>query len=133
MTATATQTPTQTTAELDERLNQMVLEGSILEAFDRFYDDNVVMQENALTPTAGKAANRAREVKFVESIEQFHGAQMLGSGTSADRSYSEWLMDVTFKGGIRVKLEQVAARQWRNGKVIHERFYFDGAHDSTAG
>lgn len=125
MTATATERTT--IAALDAELNQMVLQGKILEAFDRFYDESVVMQENAATPTVGKTANRAREVKFVESIEQFHGAQVLGSGAGADRSYSEWTMDVTFKGGIRVKLEQVAARQWRNGKIVHERFYFNAA------
>ncbi|MEO8635236.1 MAG: SnoaL-like domain-containing protein [Gemmatimonadales bacterium] len=123
MTATATLTPTN--AQLDNELNQMVLEGKILEAFDRFYDEKVVMQENGGTPTVGKPANRDREVKFVDSIEQFHGAQVVGSGTGGDRSYSEWAMDVTFKGGIRVKLEQVAARQWRNGKIVHERFYFN--------
>ena len=126
MTATVTE-PT-TIAALDAELNQMVLQGQILEAFDRFYDESVVMQENAATPTVGKTANRDREVKFVESIEQFHGAQVLGSGAGADRSYSEWTMDVTFKGGIRVKLEQVAARQWRNGKIVHERFYFNAAN-----
>ena len=126
MTATATERTT--IAALDAELNQMVLQGKILEAFDRFYDESVVMQENAATPTVGKTANRDREVKFVESIEQFHGAQVLGSGAGADRSYSEWTMDVTFKGGIRVKLEQVAARQWRNGKIVHERFYFNAAN-----
>jgi hypothetical protein len=125
MTATAIERTT--IAALDAELNQMVLAGKILEAFDRFYDESVVMQENAATPTVGKTVNRAREEKFVESIEQFHGAQVLGSGAGADRSYSEWTMDVTFKGGIRVKLEQVAARQWRNGKIVHERFYFNAA------
>ena len=126
MTTTATRTPT--IAELDIELNQMVLQGRILEAFDHFYDPAVVMQENGATPTIGKAANRIREEKFVESIEQFHSAQILGSGTGADRSYSEWAMDVTFKGGIRVKLEQVAARQWRDGRIVHERFYFNAGN-----
>lgn len=124
---TAATTERTTIVALDAELNQMVLQGKILEAFDRFYDESVVMQENAATPTVGKTVNRAREEKFVESIEQFHGAQVLGSGAGADRSYSEWTMDVTFKGGIRVKLEQVAARQWRNGKIVHERFYFNAA------
>ena len=126
MTATATLNPTIT--QLDSELNQMVLEGRILEAFDRFYDEKVVMQENGATPTVGKSANRDREVKFVDSIEQFHGAQVIGSGAGGDRSYSEWAMDVTFKGGIRVKLEQVAARQWRNGRIVHERFYFNAGN-----
>ena len=112
-------------ATLEQELNAAVLAGRILEAFDQYYAEDVVMQENAATPTVGKAANRAREIQFLESIEQFHGAQCLGSATSGDTSYSEWILDVTFKGGIRVKMEQVAVRRWRNGQVAQERFYYN--------
>ncbi len=115
-------------AALEQELNAAVLAGQILEAFDRYYADDVVMQENAATPTAGKAANREREIKFLESIEQFHGAQCLGSATAGDTSYSEWVLDVTFKGGVRVKLEQVAVRRWRHGQVVHERFYYNAGN-----
>lgn len=115
-------------AALEQELNVAVLAGQIIEAFDRYYADDVVMQENAATPTAGKAANREREIKFLESIEQFHGAQCLGSATAGDTSYSEWVLDVTFKGGVRVKLEQVAVRRWRHGQVVHERFYYNAGN-----
>ena len=115
-------------AALEQELNAAVLAGQILEAFDRYYADDGVMQENAATPTAGKAANREREIKFLESIEQFHGAQCLGSATAGDTSYSEWVLDVTFKGGVRVKLEQVAVRRWRHGQVVHERFYYNAGN-----
>lgn len=117
-----------TVAELDRELNATVLEGRILDAFERFYADDVVMQENAATPVAGKAANRERERQFVESIEQFHQAALLGAAAEGDRSYSEWILDVALKGGLRVKLEQVAVRQWRNGQVTHERFYYNAGN-----
>ncbi len=111
-------------AVLDAELNRMVLEGRILDAFDHFYADDVVMQENAATPVVGKPANRERERQFVESIEQFHGARVLGSAAAGDTSYSEWVMDVTLKSGIRIKMEQVAVRRWHNGQVRQERFYY---------
>lgn len=115
-------------AALDANLNRMVLEGRILDAFETFYADDVVMQENAATPVAGKAANRERERQFVESIEQFHGAELLGAASHDDRSYSEWRLDLTFKGGGRVQMEQVAVRLWRDGQVVHERFYYNAAN-----
>jgi hypothetical protein len=121
-------TPTTTlasTAESDAALNRMVLDGRILDAFDRFYADDVVMQENAATPVAGKQANREREVQFLASIEQFHGARLLGAAAGEDHSYAEWVLDVTLKGGIRLKLEQVAARRWRDGLIVNERFYYN--------
>ena len=56
--------------------------------------------------------------------DRFHGAALLGSAVNGDRSYSEWEFDATYKGGHRVKLTQVAVRQWKNGQIVHERFYY---------
>lgn len=119
---------TPSVAEQEKALNQLILDGRILDAVDQFYAEDVVMQENNAPGTAGKAANRAREVQFLESIETFHGAQLLGSAAHGDRSYSEWVLDITFKGGVRVRMEQVAARRWRNGEVVHERFYYNASN-----
>ena len=105
-------------------LNQMVLAGKALEAFDQFYADEVVMQENAAAPVSGKAANRAREVEFFSSITDFRGAQVLSVGCSDDKTYVEWTFDYTHKDwGVR-KYQQVAVQTWKNGKIIHERFYY---------
>lgn len=112
-------------AELDTKLNQAILSGKALEAFEELYADDVVMQENTDAPFVGKDFNRKREQEFFASIEQFHGAQVLAAAASGDVSFSEWTMDVTFKGGTRVQMTQVSARRWKNGKVVHERFYYN--------
>lgn len=43
-------------AELERELNELIVSGQALEAFDRFYDDDVVMQENQQEPRVGKDA-----------------------------------------------------------------------------
>ena len=112
-------------ASSDADLNQSILSGKALDAFDKYYADNVVMQENSDEPFVGKAFNRDREVKFFSSIAELHAIELLGSAVNGNRSYSEWLLDVTFQGGARYKLLQVAVRQWQNGQVVHERFYYN--------
>ena len=109
---------------LDDHLNQKILSGAILEAFDAFYADDVVMQENTDEPKVGKPVCRQAEQQFLDAVEQFHGARLLGSAVNGDTSYSEWEFDATYKGAGRVKLSQVAARRWKNGRVVHERFYY---------
>jgi ketosteroid isomerase-like protein len=111
-------------ADLDHQLNQQVLGGDILGAFDRFYADDVVMQENNEAPFVGKSVNRKREEDFVGSIAEFHGAKVASSAVNGDVSFSEWELDVTFKGGTRYKLAQVAVRRWKDGKIVNERFYY---------
>ncbi len=113
-------TPIQT---LDAELNQMILSGKLMDAFERYYADNVVMQENSAPPTAGKAENRVREEKFLASVEQVHELALTASGASADTTFGVWTVDATYKGGPRVRLEQVAVRQWKEGKVVSERFF----------
>jgi hypothetical protein len=112
------------TQTLDAELNQMILQGQILEAFDRFYGEEVVMQENSGPPTVGKAANRAREVEFLASVAELHQLELGATGASADdTTFGVWIMDATYKGGPRVRMEQVAVRQWKDGKVVSERFF----------
>ncbi len=111
--------------DLDDELNQMVLTGQAMEAFEKFYADDVEMQENSDPPAKGKDTNRQREIEFFSSIEQFHGAEVRGSAAGDDISFAEWMMDVTFKGGQRMKLEQAVVRRWNDGKIVSERFYYN--------
>jgi ketosteroid isomerase-like protein len=112
------------TATLDQTLNDMVLSGKALEAFEKYYADDVVMQENSDEPRVGKEANRKAEEEFFASLQEFHEGKVLASAVNGDTSFSEWFMDVTFKNGYRLKLAQVAVRKWKDGKVIHERFFY---------
>ena len=123
MSTATTQSPI---PQLDRALNQAILSGDILNAFEKFYAEDVVMQENDLPPFTGKDVNRKREQEFVDSVKEFHGAKLLGEAINGDTSYSEWEYDVTFKNGTRTKLQQVASRRRKNGKVSHERFYYKG-------
>ena len=118
---------THSLVQLDAQLNDMIGKGQILDAFDRFYADNVEMQENSSEPIRGKAACRKHEEEFLDSIATFHGAQLGATAVGDDVSFAEWVFDVTFKGAERTRLTQVAVRRWHNGQVVHERFYYDSA------
>lgn len=108
----------------DKKLDDAVLAGKALHAFDELYADDVVMQENSDAPFVGKELNRKREIEFFSSIAELHSASVKSSGAGDDVSFAEWEMDVTFKNGYRMKLDQVAVRRWENSKIVHERFYY---------
>jgi len=67
-TSTPSLTPKTDTAALDQELNNMVLSGKALEAFEQFYADDVVMQENNDEPRIGKETNRKFEQEFFSSL-----------------------------------------------------------------
>ncbi|MEM8964438.1 MAG: nuclear transport factor 2 family protein [Acidobacteriota bacterium] len=110
--------------QLEDRINGMILQGQILEAFDEFYADHCVMQEPHGTHE-GKATNRKREEEWLASVKEFHGGEVKAVAIGDGVTLSEWWMDVTFQDGNRVNLEQVAVRRWEHGKIVHERFYYN--------
>jgi ketosteroid isomerase-like protein len=114
-------------AEFERELNQALQDQKVLEAFDRFYADDVVMQDNSGEPCRGKAANCQRTLDWAQTVAQFHAARLIGSAVSGARAYSEWEYDVTYKNGMRYRMDEIAVRVWRDGKVVSERFYWDPA------
>ena len=115
-----------TNLERAQELYNQVGQGQILEAFDKNYAENVVMQEPNGT-REGKAANREYEIQFLNSVEEFHGMEIkaISEDTNTGKVFVEVDMDVTFKGGNRVNMEQVAVQKWENGQIVHERFYYN--------
>jgi ketosteroid isomerase-like protein len=115
--------------ELDKQVNDAVLSGKAMEAFEKYYADDVVMQENSDAPRVGKDVNRKFEEEFFASVEAWNSGACTASAVNGDVSFSEWEYDLTFKGGHRAKLSQVAVRRWKDGKIVHERFFYDkGTH-----
>jgi ketosteroid isomerase-like protein len=112
-------------ALFDKDLNDKILTGKALEAFDQYYADDVVMQENSDAPFEGKEFNRKREIEYFGTIAEFHGAKVEAVAVTGDTSFSQWWLDVTFNNGFRYTNTQVAVRQWKDGKIVHERFFYN--------
>lgn len=116
--------PMSDTATADRELNALLQAGRVVEGFERYYHDDVSMQENLAPPMVGKPANLEREKGFFGTSKINH-FKLLGSTVSGDRSYSEWDIDMVLGNGHNLKMTEVAARQWKDGRVIRERFYYD--------
>ena len=105
-------------------LNDLVLQGKPLEAFETYYDDSVVMQENENAPTIGKEANRKRENEFYSSIVEFRNARLLKLTVGESVTMTQWHYDYTHKDwGIR-NYTQVSVQEWKNDKIIGEQFFY---------
>jgi len=111
-------------AESNKKLDEMILAGKSMEAFEQFYAENVQMQENNEPPRVGKPANREFEKNFMANVEQFFGAKLLASAVQGDVSFSEWEVDMQMKGQPRGKMSEVAVRHWKNDQVVFEHFYY---------
>ncbi|MDN5216642.1 nuclear transport factor 2 family protein [Fulvivirgaceae bacterium BMA12] len=111
--------------EKAQDIYNQIQQGNILGAFDQYYAENVVMSEPSGT-REGKAACRAYEEQFLNSVQEFHGLEVkkIGSDEANGVVFLETAMDVTFKDGNRVNMEQVSVQQWEGDQIVNERFYY---------
>jgi len=108
-----------------DELNQLILEGKILEGFEKFYSDDVVMQDNDYPQRVGKDICRQFEEAFVNGLSEFRGAKVVNTIISDDIAAVEWWFDYTHaEFGVR-NYTQVAIQRWKNGKIVEEKFYYN--------
>jgi hypothetical protein len=105
-------------------LNNLVISGKLLEAFDKYYHEDVSMQENNLPPVVSKEANRQREIEFLNNIKEFRGAEVKGLGVGDDISFVIWNYDYTHNQWGERNYSQVSIQEWKDGKIINEKFIY---------
>ncbi len=116
------------TTNLQQRLDDLfgyIRQGKIIEAMNEFYDKETVMQDNANPPTKGLAANIEREKQFMSGVKEWKGFNVTGSAVGDNVTFYECSLDFIATSGQPVHMEQVVVAKWKNGKIVHERFYYD--------
>lgn len=113
-----------TLLEKIDDLNDLVLQGRALEAFEKYYHDEVTMQENENSPTIGKEANRQREKEFFAAITEFRSSKPIKIAVGESISMVQWQYDYTHRDwGVR-NYSQVSVQEWKDGKIIKEQFFY---------
>lgn len=112
--------------EKAQDIYNMIGKGQLLDAFDKYYGENVVMTEPRGT-RKGKKECREYEEQFLSNVETFHNLDVknIGSDETAATTFIQSVMDITFKGGDRMQMDQVAVQQWEGDHIVHEQFYYD--------
>jgi ketosteroid isomerase-like protein len=107
----------------------MMAQGKMLEAFDKYYHKDVIMIESTGEIRKGKDANRKFQADFMGTVKEFHGAgiKSLTSNEKEGVTMVESWMDLTFKDGKRSMMEEVAVQRWQGDQIANERFYYNAA------
>ena len=106
---------------------QMIGQGQMLEAFEKFYHEDVVMIEPVGEPRQGKAANREFEQNWAKGIKEQHGGGVDSITADEENGITtvEAWFDATYQDGNRMTMKEVAVQQWKDDQIIQERFYYN--------
>jgi len=107
----------------------MSAKGQLLDAFEKYYHNDVVMVEATGETRTGKEANRKFQKEFMSGVKEFHGMGVKSVASNEDDKTTmiESWMDATMADGNRMKMEEVAVQKWSGDHIIHERFYYNAA------
>jgi SnoaL-like domain len=106
-------------------LQSYIKSGRILDAMNEFYAHDCRMQENASAPCIGLAANLEREKQFLAQVKEWKGYTVKALATAGDVAFVEAAADFINQQDQPVHMEQVSVQRWKDGKIVHERFYYN--------
>ena len=119
------------TETIAKRLVELCREGKYEDAQRELYaDDAVSIEPDGLPPGAlgnaqGLAAIYEKGRQFSAMVEAVHGGSV-SEPVIADNWFSIALaMDVTMKGRGRMNMSEIGVYRVRNGKIVHEQFFYD--------
>lgn len=110
---------------LDADLNELTKAGKILEGLEKHYAEDCTFQEGNKPMRRGRKAQHDHLSAFFKTLKAFNGATLHSRGVSPDATLTEWTFDMVGPDGPIV-WNEILRRQWKNGKVISERYYTAG-------
>lgn len=114
-------TEQQITTALDE-LVQLVAEGKPMEAFEKFYHEELEKADLDGVMHKGKAVNEKIGHELLAKVTAIRDFTAVGKMVKGNRSFLVWSLDFDHADNGAIKVVQVAIQDWQDGKIIRERF-----------
>lgn len=109
----------------------MLKEGQFVEGMEQFYADDVVNEEPTGATIDGLAALVAHEKNVLENVAAYHGIEVRAVGVGEDDgngngvTFAEYKLSVEMKDGSTFNPDQVQVIRWKDGKAVHNKFYYN--------
>ena len=109
--------------ELSNAMNEMVTNGQLVEAAEKYYAPNIRTVEFDGRVTEGKQAAMKKLNDFVSSIQKVNEIALVRSASGDNASFSEFRLNIEMKDGSVLVLYEIVRSLWENGQVTEERYF----------
>ena len=124
----ATQEAVMTTQDVANRFHELAQSGQWDLIQSELFADNAVSIEPSNSPglqtVEGIDAIRQKGKKFEEMTEEVHGGYSNKPQVAGTHFSVVMGMDVTMKGQGRMKMDEIAVYEVKNGKIVKEQFFY---------
>lgn len=117
-----------TTQDVASRFNELAQTGQWDKIQGELFADNAVSIEPANSPglktVEGIEAIRKKGEEFGQAVEEMHGGYSTEPVIAGNHFSLAMGMDVTMKGMGRMKMDEIAVYQVKDGKIVKEQFFY---------
>jgi ketosteroid isomerase-like protein len=117
-----------TTTEVAEKLVQYCREGKHTQAIDELYADNIVSREVAGSPmevVEGKEAVKGKTEYWYSTVQEVHSGVVSDPIVTGNFFAVTMEMDVTYKEGGRMPMNEIAVYEVKDGQIVSEQFFYN--------
>ena len=123
-----TQDAVMTTHDIANRFHELAQSGDWDQIRNELYSDNAISIEPANSPglktVEGKEAIKQKGRQFGEMVEEMHGGYTNEPQVAGNHFAVAMGMDVSMKGQGRMKMDEIAVYEVKDGKIVKEQFFY---------
>ena len=117
-----------TIQEVASRFNELAQSGQWDQIQNELFADNAVsiepMHSPGLKSAEGIEAIKEKGKQFGEMVEEVHGGYSKEPAIAGNHFAVVMGMDVTMKGQGRMKMDEIAVYEVKDGKITKEQFFY---------
>ncbi|MGH2647313.1 MAG: SnoaL-like domain-containing protein [Ginsengibacter sp.] len=123
-----TQDAVMTTQDVADRFNELAQTGQWAQIQSELYAGNAISIEPENSPgmrsAEGLDAIEQKGKQFGEMVEEMHGGYSNEPQVAGKHFAVAMGMDVTMKGQGRMKMDEIAVYEVKEGKIVKEQFFY---------
>ena len=123
-----TQEAVMTTQQIADRFDELAQTGQWDKIQEELFADDAVSIEpehsRGMQSAQGKEALKQKGQQFTEMVEEMHGGYSHPPQVAGNHFAVAMGMDVTMKGQGRMKMDEIAVYEVKNGKIVKEQFFY---------
>ena len=111
--------------DIVSKLDKMVAEGKIMEAFEEYFHENVITHSSSDDRSTGKAEKREFLKGFFDNMVSTDEVTHHDTVVDEDKTFSAFTFKFTNKQNEVLSWKEIIRRTWAEGLVVDE-YYFNG-------
>lgn len=109
--------------EIVSSKNEMVKQGKIVEATEKFFAENAKTLDFDGTATKDKSQMIAKMRGFADAIAKVNRISLHHDSVNHNVSFAEFTFDFDMKDGSKVLWHEIIRSVWKNGFIVEEQYF----------